>query len=100
MTRPEGIFVGLTIVLFGMLAGVVVFAAGLIMAIRLNNLRRTSSDAAEMLQERRRIVTSSLVIIGVAAVLWAILLVLDIWWNIVPSPLFERILHGGHFTNR
>jgi hypothetical protein len=96
VTRPEGIFVGLAIVLFGMLAGVVVFATGIIMAIRLNNLRNTSSEADEMLQERRRIVTPSLVIIGVAAALCAILLVLDIWWNIGSGFPFNRMFRVGH----
>jgi len=96
VTRPESIFVGFTIVLFGMLAGIVMFAAGIIMAIRLNDLRRTSSEVDEVLQERRRIVTPSLVIIGVAAALFAILLVLDFWWNIGSGFPFNRILMPVH----
>ncbi|MFZ1016716.1 MAG: fungal specific transcription factor domain-containing protein [Candidatus Cybelea sp.] len=83
MTRPEGILLGITIVLFGMLAAVVMFATAIIMAIRLNTLHRNSTEAGETSQERQRIVVPSLVIIGVAAFLWVILLVLDIWWNIV-----------------
>ena len=94
MTRPEGIFLGLIIVLSTMLAGVVIFATATIMAMRLNNLGRTSIEG-EMSQKRQRIVIPSLVIIGIATVLWAVLLVLDIWWNIVRGSPFERMFHAA-----
>jgi hypothetical protein len=45
-----------------------------------------------MLQERRRIVRPSLVMIGVAAAFWAIMVALDIWWNLVSNAAFVRML--------
>jgi predicted DNA repair protein MutK len=96
VTRPEGILLGITIVFFGMLAAVVMFATVLIMAIRLSNLRHTSNGAGTMLEERRRVVLPSLVIIGVTAAFWVILLALDIWWNIVPGFPLERVFRALH----
>lgn len=91
MTRPEGVLLGMAIVLFGMLAFVAVLVTVTIMAVRLSNLRRAATDAGEKLQERRRIVKPSLMIIGVAGGLWAILVALDIWWNIIRDSIFERM---------
>ena len=87
---------GFTIVFLAMLTGVIVVATGVTMAIRLDNLRRRSNEIGEMLEERRRIVNPSLVIIGVAAALWAALLVLDLWWNIGSGFPFNRIFRLGH----
>ena len=93
MTRPEGIVLGFTIVVLGMLAAVTVFATAIVMLIRLSNLRHTLTGASEMLQERRSIVAPSLVVMGAASGLWVIMLALDIWWTLVQSVPFERMFH-------
>jgi hypothetical protein len=96
VTRPEGIWFGMTIVLCGWLAAVVTLSTCVVMAIRLGDLSRTSAETDEMVRKRRRIVSSSLLVIGGSATLWVVLVALDIWWNILRGFPFERLLHALH----
>jgi hypothetical protein len=96
VTRPEWIFFGMTVTLCGMLASVVVLATGAVLAVNLINFRSTATTEAETLQERRRIVQPCLVMIGVGAVVWAIMMTLDVWWNLVSNAAFERTLLRLH----
>jgi len=68
-----------------MLAGAIVIGTGIAMMLRLSNLSRTSIEAGEMLQKRRRITIPSLAIIGAAAALWVILFAFYSWWFVESS---------------
>jgi hypothetical protein len=82
----------MTVTLCVMMASVIVLATGTVLAVSLINFRSAATTEVEMLQERQRIVRPSLVMIGVAAVLWAIMAALDIWWNLVSNAAFVRML--------
>lgn len=82
----------MTVTLCVMMASVIVLATGTVLAVSLINFRSAATTEAEMLQERQRIVRPSMVMIGVAAAFWAIMVALDIWWNLVSNAAFVRML--------
>jgi hypothetical protein len=78
------------------LAGIVALATGAVLTINLVGFRSTAATAAEILQERRRIVNPCLVMIGVAAAFWAVMMTVYTWWFILSNARIARILLHVH----
>lgn len=78
----------MTVGLFGILAGVVVFATGGLLTIQLINLVRTPTSLDAMEQKRRDIVVPSVMMIGMAAATWVICFAVDVWWNLIRGSAF------------
>lgn len=78
--------------LSGMLAGIVVLATGAILTINLIRFRSSAATAAQMSEERRRIVNACLIMIGGAAALWAVMMTIYMWMFMVSEAPFARML--------